>query len=650
MQRDGEDRSPKRLRAGDACAASLPPAEALAVGSGSPAAAAVQQQQEAVAGVTSGPGAAVAAASPPDLAAGTIGSLLSLHAQFHCDVCGADISGAFRIRCAECPDFDLCLPCFCSGRTSSSSSSSSSKQQQHKNSHAYIPIGRNRFPVFSLDWTAEEELLLVEGVSKFGFGNWMEVAELVCQASLERKTPEQCEKHYMGVYLNSAAAPLPDLSTLIHGPEGGALTQEEVKARREAEAQTKTETEMAGGSSSPTPQARKSPKPSHSIVGYWPLRGDFDVEFDNDAELILADMEFKAEGEAAQERQLKLQIIEVYNSKLDERIYRKNTIISRRVGLLDIKSLHLRDKKRTKEERELHNLFKPLARFQSDEQQERLVQLLIEEKRVRSRLALLHEWRSLGLKTAKEVEMYEEEKAWREQLRTRSPDLCLSAAATGTIHAAAAAATVAAATTAASAAAGGSSKPQLTGGGKGRAAQRGSVAAAASAAATSASPAASGVLTPIKAFPGAKLLKAEELAFCEAAQLPPVFFLLTKRLLLHEVAQRRRAEGREVNKPVQMVLHRVGQLYDFYVNMWQFAGGSQGLAAAAEGDNQAPPPQQLAATQLLPQCLHPAVSKQLAPAAAAEHAAHSAAGSSLEANSSSSSSSSRLHARSGSGA
>ena len=28
------------------------------------------------------------------------------------------------------------------------------------------------------------------------------------------------------------------------------------------------------------------------IVGYMPKRGDFDIEFDNDAELLLAEMEF----------------------------------------------------------------------------------------------------------------------------------------------------------------------------------------------------------------------------------------------------------------------------------------------------------------------------------------------------------------------
>lgn len=163
--------SPKRLRAADACSASLPPADSVPRSSLASAAAPPPQQQQQ--NPEEGQPTSSLPIASPELAAGTLGSLLSLHAQFHCDVCGADISGTFRIRCAECKDFDLCLSCFCSGRTKSSSGSSSSKQQQHKNSHAYIPVGRNRFPVFTLDWTAEEELLLVEGVSKYGFGNWL---------------------------------------------------------------------------------------------------------------------------------------------------------------------------------------------------------------------------------------------------------------------------------------------------------------------------------------------------------------------------------------------------------------------------------------------------------------------------------------------
>ena len=31
---------------------------------------------------------------------------------YECDYCGTDLTRSPRIRCAECPDFDLCLECF----------------------------------------------------------------------------------------------------------------------------------------------------------------------------------------------------------------------------------------------------------------------------------------------------------------------------------------------------------------------------------------------------------------------------------------------------------------------------------------------------------------------------------------------------------
>lgn len=85
-------------------------------------------------------------------------------AQYHCDVCNRDISNVCRIRCADCEDFDLCVKCFCIG--------AEVKGKPHKNTHRYIPIGRNAFPLLKKDWTADEEIMLLEGVSKYGFGNW----------------------------------------------------------------------------------------------------------------------------------------------------------------------------------------------------------------------------------------------------------------------------------------------------------------------------------------------------------------------------------------------------------------------------------------------------------------------------------------------
>ena len=69
-------------------------------------------------------------------------------------------------------------------------------------------------------------------------------------------------------------------------------------------------------------------------VGYWPKRGDFDYEYDNDAEFLLSEMEFN-EDDKEIEVKMKYKILEIYNSRLDERIKRKQFIFER--GLLDYK-------------------------------------------------------------------------------------------------------------------------------------------------------------------------------------------------------------------------------------------------------------------------------------------------------------------------
>eukprot|EP01047_Picozoa_sp_COSAG01_P058100 COSAG01_NODE_6801_length_3493_cov_4.260165_8_plen_158_part_00 len=50
-------------------------------------------------------------------------------ASFHCNYCGKDLShdGTFRIKCASCLDFDLCVHCFSVGV----------EIHPHKNDHPY---------------------------------------------------------------------------------------------------------------------------------------------------------------------------------------------------------------------------------------------------------------------------------------------------------------------------------------------------------------------------------------------------------------------------------------------------------------------------------------------------------------------------------
>ena len=82
------------------------------------------------------------------------------------------------------------------------------------------------------------------------------------------------------------------------------------------------------------------------IVGYMPKRGDFEVEFDNEAELLLAEMEFN-EDDSEEERKMKFRLIDIYNHKHNERLRRKEFVISRR--LLDLKEQLRLDRTRSKE-------------------------------------------------------------------------------------------------------------------------------------------------------------------------------------------------------------------------------------------------------------------------------------------------------------
>ena len=152
---------------------------------------------------------------------------------------------------------------------------------------------------------------------------------------------------------------------------------------------------------------KEATKPASEVVGYMPLRGDFNIEYDNDAELLLADMEF-FDDDTQSEQELKYDILKLYNAKLDERIRRKKFVIEK--GLLDVKKQQQMERKRPKEEREIYSQMKPFMRFCEGQEFQQLVDGLIEEKTLRQRVEELKMFRSLGLETFDQVEKYLEKK------------------------------------------------------------------------------------------------------------------------------------------------------------------------------------------------------------------------------------------------
>ena len=72
----------------------------------------------------------------------------------HCEFCKKDISNTIKIVCSECPNLVYCVDCIVNGENNI-------PEKHHR--HDYHFIDKLSFPIFSEDWTANEELLLLNG-------------------------------------------------------------------------------------------------------------------------------------------------------------------------------------------------------------------------------------------------------------------------------------------------------------------------------------------------------------------------------------------------------------------------------------------------------------------------------------------------------
>lgn len=122
-----------------------------------------------------------------------------------------------------------------------------------------------------------------------------------------------------------------------------------------------------------------------------------------DAELLLADMEF-FEEDTEENIQLKNSVIELYNARLDERIRRKKFVIDR--GLLDLKRTQKKERKRSQEERDIINSMKIFARFNTEEDHQKIVNNLIKERLLREAIEQLKFFRTKGLTSLDQIEKY----------------------------------------------------------------------------------------------------------------------------------------------------------------------------------------------------------------------------------------------------
>lgn len=232
-----------------------------------------------------------------------------------CSSCKTELNPPY-IQCAEC-HIDICSACFANGVEFFS----------HRNDHNYRVI-RNDFVLFEKsDWTAKEELALLDSLLKFN--NWKLIAK-----DLPGRSEREIKHHYDKFYLERRGSNLfpqmPEHENVVYP-----LPVIPYKFK-------------LSGIEEP-PRFAANTVGYNCLAGYNPARSDFELEYDAHAEELLSNLKFEpvARDDPHHDliNDLQCAIVMSYNRRLKERQRRKQIIRNHGLILLrkTIASLHRYD-------------------------------------------------------------------------------------------------------------------------------------------------------------------------------------------------------------------------------------------------------------------------------------------------------------------
>jgi transcriptional adapter 2-alpha len=258
-------------------------------------------------------------------------------------------------------------------------------------------------------------LLLLEGAEIYGLGSWADIADHIGGY----RSKDEVRDHYIDTYVNSSHFPLPDRADPDDHSLQETISKEEFQARKKRRIEERKDAAKAAPPTTPKQKPTASVPACHEVQGYMPGRLEFETEFLNDAEEAVQHMAFEpgagigANGEMDAEAELKMTVVDIYNSRLTARTERKKILFEH--NLLDYRKNTALDKKRSKEERDLLNKAKPLARMMNRNDFEEFNKGLEYEHNLRLAISQLQEWRQMGIGDLKAGEKYEQDKQSRVQ-------------------------------------------------------------------------------------------------------------------------------------------------------------------------------------------------------------------------------------------
>ncbi|OUC41322.1 WAP-type 'four-disulfide core [Trichinella nativa] len=203
-------------------------------------------------------------------------------------------------ECTECTDLVLCGLCFCCG----------AELGQHKRVHGYRVhnIGGpcafpNEFGAQTEAWTSREEFRMLDMIERYNLGDWEEVQKAVNPS----RSPEEIQLHYEKCYLNGRLG----LEIL-----GNVQYPKLIDHTSSTEIDESLSAEVKESVSKINPNELR-------LLAYMPDRDDYEKEYLNEAESIIANLIFVPDCSEL-DKEVILCAINMYIAQLRERCRAKS--------------------------------------------------------------------------------------------------------------------------------------------------------------------------------------------------------------------------------------------------------------------------------------------------------------------------------------
>ena len=268
--------------------------------------------------------------------------------------------------------------------------------------------------LFTKDWTLGQEIKLLGAIERLGLNNWEEISKILGKGKFE------CESHYYTFYYKSINDFLPDdkiininnnkcsKNIFLSNKKQESLYIDKIKQNigyvpfsdnnKPNRSLTKNNIKKDENDKN-----RPSNQNMYDTLGYWEKRKDYDVEYKNEAEIQMSEIEFN-DNDNTDKLNINYTSLKNYNNVLDEREERKNFVIEK--NLFDIRKQISFDKKLSKHDHEIFQIIKYYMKYLTKEQFLFVFESNVLEKNIKTRLNQLLYYKNLGCNTYDDIQKY----------------------------------------------------------------------------------------------------------------------------------------------------------------------------------------------------------------------------------------------------